>query len=44
MKEIENLAIAKGVALPENYAEQRHEYFRENADPSTRSSRSSGND
>ena len=29
IKEIGNLALAKAVALPENYAEQRHEYFRE---------------
>ena len=38
MKEIENLARAKGVDLAEGYAEQRHKYFIENADPSTRSS------
>ena len=38
MKEIGNLARAKGVALPEGYAEQRHAYFKENAAPSTRSS------
>ena len=38
MKEIEALARARGVALSEGSAVRRYQYFKENADPSTRSS------
>ena len=38
MKEIEALARARGVALSEGSAVRRYEYFKENADRSTRSS------
>lgn len=38
MKEIEALGRARGVVLPEGYAVSLYEYYKANADPSTRSS------